>query len=573
MKTADFRLTIDDCNRKSSIDNRQFQGLLRRAKNQGNRARFALKCAASGIPVDLEENMKPQASSRFTPISGVIIIRIVLISCLLLLSALPIAAQTDLTGFWVLRVPTGDGNYRETFLDLKQSGQKVTGRILRNGRETPISDGTFSNGKLHLVVTTHFQNQDRTVNYEGTMEGGKISMTVQFPGRDPITGIAEPTQPEAALPPSRLPLPALHDVPDNGLARTPPMGWNSWNKFAEKVDDDAVRGMADAMVTSGMKDAGYIYVNIDDTWEAGRDAQGNITTNRKFPDMKALADYVHSKGLKIGIYSGPGPKTCANYEGSYGHEQQDANTYAAWGFDYLKYDWCSAGEIYKPEDMQAVYQKMGDALQKTGRPIVFSLCQYGIADVWKWGPKVGGNLWRTTGDISDHWKSMEEIGFKQFAIASYIGPGHWNDPDMLEIGNGGMTADEYRAHMSLWSLLAAPLLAGNDLRSMSEETKSILMNTEVIAIDQDPDAKPVKKISEQGPLVVAARPLMHQTWAVGLFNRGEAAAKMSVTWEELGLHGKLQVRDLWAHKDLGRVADQFSAEVPSHGVVLITVMH
>jgi alpha-galactosidase len=168
---------------------------------------------------------------------------------------------------------------------------------------------------------------------------------------------------------------------------------------------------------------------------------------------------------------------------------------------------------------------------------------------------------------------MEEIGFKQFAIASYIGPGHWNDPDMLEIGNGGMTADEYRTHMSLWSLLAAPLLAGNDLRSMSEETKSILMNTEVIAIDQDPDAKPVKKISEQGPLVVAARPLMHQTWAVGLFNRGEAAAKMSVTWEELGLHGKLQVRDLWAHKDLGRVADQFSAEVPSHGVVLITVMH
>ena len=385
----------------------------------------------------------------------------------LLLGALPAAAQTDLTGFWVLRVPTGDGNFRESFLDLKQSGEKVTGRILRNGHETPITDGTFSNGKLHLVVTTHFQNRTAPMNYDGTMEGGKISMSVQFPGRDPITGIAEHTTPEAALPPPRLPLPALHDVPDNGLARTPPMGWNSWNKFAGKVDDADVRGMADAMVTSGMKDAGYIYVNIDDTWEAGRDAQGNITTNRKFPDMKALADYVHSKGLKIGIYSGPGPKTCAGYEGSYGHEQQDANTYAAWGFDYLKYDWCSAGEIYKPEDMQAVYQKMGDALLKTGRPIVFSLCQYGMADVWKWGPKVGGNLWRTTGDISDHWKSMEEIGFKQFAIASYIGPGHWNDPDMLEIGNGGMTADEYRTHMSLWSLLAAPLLAGNDLRTMT----------------------------------------------------------------------------------------------------------
>jgi len=515
--------------------------------------------------------LKSQASSRVTAISRVIVIRTLLISCLLLLGSLPVAAQTDVTGFWVLRVPTGDGNYRETFLDLKQSGEKVTGRILRNGRETPISDGTFRDGKLRLVVTIHFQNQDRSVIYEGAMEGNKISMTLQFPGRDPITGIAEPSTPEAALPPPRLPLPPLHDVPDNGLARTPPMGWNSWNKFAAKVTDADVRGMADAMVATGMKDAGYVYVNIDDTWEAGRDAQGNIMTNRKFPDMKALADYVHSKGLKIGIYSGPGPKTCANYEGSYGHEQQDANTYAAWGFDYLKYDWCSAGEIYKPEDMQAVYQKMGDALLKTGRPIVFSLCQYGMEDVWKWGPKVGGNLWRTTGDISDHWQSMDQIGFKQFAIASYGQAGHWNDPDMLEIGNGGMSADEYRTHMSLWSLLAAPLLAGNDLRSMSEETKSILMNTEVIAIDQDPEAQPVKKISEQGSLVIAARPLQDKTWAVGLFNRGDAAAKMTVAWSDLGLHGTMKVRDLWAHKDLGKVADQFSADVPSHGVVLIRI--
>ncbi|MGO8815369.1 MAG: glycoside hydrolase family 27 protein [Terriglobia bacterium] len=481
------------------------------------------------------------------------------------------SAQTDLTGYWVLRVPTGDGTFRESFLDLKQSGEKITGRILRNGRETPITDGGFTNGKLHLVVTTHFQSTERTMTYDGTMDGDKINVSVLFPGRDAIVGVAERTTAEAALPPKRLPLPALHDVPDNGLARTPPMGWNSWNKFAGKVTDADVRGMADAMATSGMKDAGYMYINIDDTWEAGRDAQGNITTNKKFPDMKALADYVHSKGLKIGLYSGPGPKTCAGYEGSYGHEQQDANTYAAWGFDYLKYDWCSAGEIYKPQDMQAVYQKMGDALQKTGRPIVFSLCQYGLDDVWKWGPKVGGNSWRTTGDISDQWKSMDEIGFKQFAIASYIGPGRWNDPDMLEIGNGGMTADEYRTHMSLWSLLAAPLLAGNDLRTMSDETKSILMNKEVIAIDQDPEAHPVKKISEQGALVVAVRPLKGKTWAVGLFNRGDAPAKMSVAWSDLGLHGKLNVRDLWAHKDVGKVADQFSADVPSHGVVLTTV--
>src|SRR5205085_5099508 len=224
-------------------------------------------------------------------------------------------------------------------------------------------------------------------------------------------------------------------------------------------------------------------VNIDDTWEAGRDAQGNILANEKFPDMKALADYVHSKGLKLGIYSSPGRLTCAGYMGSYGHEEQDAKTWASWGIDYLKYDWCSAAQIYKDEDMQAVYQKMGDALLKAGRPIVYSLCQYGRSDVWAWGARVGGNLRRTTNDISDRWDSMERIGFSQFRIAPYIRPGHFNDPDMLEIGNGGMSDDEYRTHMSLWSMLASPLLAGNDVRNMTDEIKSILMNKEVIAID------------------------------------------------------------------------------------------
>lgn len=491
--------------------------------------------------------------------------------CWLVFIPFPVLAQTDLTGFWVLRIPTGDGNYRETFLDLKQSGENVTGKILPGFREMPITEGTFSNGKLHLLVTLHFNGQERRITYEGVMADGKISMTVNFPGREPLAGIAERTRPEAALPPPRLPLPSLHDVPDNGLARTPPMGWNSWNKFAGKVSDQVVRGVADAMVDTGMKDAGYIYVNIDDTWQGPRDSHGNITANRKFPDMKALADYVHSKGLKIGIYSGPGPKTCAGYEGSYGHEEQDAKTFADWGFDYLKYDWCSAARIYKDADMQAVYQKMGDALLKAGRPIVYSLCQYGREDVWKWGANVGGNLWRTTDDISDHWKSMEDIGFRQFAIASFARPGHWNDPDMLEVGNGGMTGDEYRTHMTLWSLLAAPLLAGNDLRTMSAETKSILMNREVIAIDQDPEAKPVKKIFEQGPTVIAARPLHDDSVAVGLFNRGGAPASISVRWADLGLPGSLAVRDLWAHKDLGTVADQYTATVPSHGVVLIKV--
>jgi alpha-galactosidase len=477
-----------------------------------------------------------------------------------------------LTGFWVLRIPTGDGNYRETFLDLKQNGETVTGKILPGFREFPISEGTFKEGKLHLVVTLRFQNQERQITYDGTMQGNQMAMTVHFPGREPLEGTVERTKPEAALPPPRLPLPELHEVPENGLARTPPMGWNSWNKFAGKVDDAAVRAAANAIVSSRMRDFGYVYVNIDDTWQGPRDTQGNITSNRKFPDMKGLAAYVHSKGLLIGIYSSPGPKTCAGYEGSYGHEEQDARTYAAWGMDYLKYDWCSAGRIYKDEDMRAVYQKMGDALLKTGRPIVYSLCQYGRAEVWKWGAKVGGNLWRTTGDISDNWQSMAGIGFSQFAIAPYIRPGHWNDPDMLEIGNGGMTGEEYRTHMSLWSLLAAPLLAGNDLPTMSEEIRGILINPEVIAIDQDPAARPARLLSQNGKTVVLVRPLEGQAVAAGLFNRGDQPAEISVNWDALNLAGKkLQVRDVWKHQTVPVSGDHYVSTVPEHGVALLKV--
>ena len=490
-----------------------------------------------------------------------------------------VAAQSGttskVTGFWVFRIPTGDGNFRESFFDLKQEGDTVTGEIIQGSRHTPISDGTFRDGKLHFVVNVRFGNspQQRQVIYDGVAQDGKFQLTSQFTGREPITGSLEPSKPEAALPPPRLPLPDLHDVPDNNLARTPPMGWNSWNKFAGKVDDAAVRGVADAMVLSGMKDAGYIYINIDDTWEGLRDAQGNITSNTKFPNMKALADYVHSKGLKIGIYSSPGPKTCAGYEGSYGHEEQDAKRYAAWGFDYLKYDWCSADRIYKDTEMQPVYQKMGDALLKTGRPIVFSLCQYGRDEVWTWGSKVGGNLWRTTGDISDRWQSMERIGFRQFDINQYIRPGHWNDPDMLEIGNGGMTADEYRTHMSLWSMLAAPLLAGNDLRTMTDETKSILMNREVIAIDQDPDGKPLKQILEPNATAVVLSRLLHDgSLAIGLFNRGDQEQPVSISWSSVDLAGKkLRARDLWKHADVAISGDSYSATVPAHGVVMLKV--
>ncbi len=357
------------------------------------------------------------------------------------------------------------------------------------------------------------------------------------------------------------------------------MGWNSWNHFAKKVTDADVRAAADALVASGMRDAGYIYVNIDDTWEGQRDAQGNIQTNSKFPDMKALADYVHSKGLKLGIYSSPGPKTCAGYEGSYGHEQQDADTYAKWGVDYLKYDLCSYRNVMKTESngdqqkawtmMQQAYEKMHQALLNTHRPIVYSLCQYGWDAVWNWGPKVGGNLWRTTGDISDNYDRMSLIGFSQAGLAKYAAPGRWNDPDMLEVGNGRMKPDEYRTHMSLWAMLAAPLLAGNDLSKMDDTTKSILMNKEVIAVDQDALGVQGDRVHATGPFEVWMKPLQDGSKAVALFNRSESDYPITVQLKDVGFDGPVQARDLWSHADLGTLNGSYTVVVPRHGVVML----
>ncbi len=365
----------------------------------------------------------------------------------------------------------------------------------------------------------------------------------------------------------------------NLVAATPPMGWNSWNHFAWNVTEADVRAAADAMVSSGMRDAGYVYVNIDDTWEGHRDAQGFIQTNKRFPDMKALADYVHSKGLKLGIYSSPGPKTCAGFEGSYGHEEQDAETYAKWGIDYLKYDLCSYRDILQqqaPGDeqkqwqmMQQAYETMHQALLKTHRPIVYSLCQYGFNAVWSWGPQVGGNLWRTTGDIKDNWDRMALIGFSQAGLAQYAGPGHWNDPDMLEVGNGGMSDGEYRLHMSLWAMLAAPLLAGNDLSKMTTATREILLNKEVIAVDQDVLGKQGDRISAIGPYEVWMKPLAHGEKAVALFNRGTTAYPISFPLRAVGYNHPVHARDLWAHKDVGMIQGAYTAVVPSHGVVLL----
>jgi len=470
--------------------------------------------------------------------------------------------EANLMGKWASPGKTlENGEQDRGILDLKQDGNQLTGTARDLGGQADVK-GTVQGNHIELFdVNSNDKKPFIVADYTNGTITGKI-------GDDSF--VAKPATAADEIPtPKYIEPPALHTVPYNGLVKTPPMGWNSWNLFAEKVDDQTVRTMADAMVSSGMKDAGYIYVNIDDTWEGVRDANGVLGTNHKFPDMKALADYVHSKGLKIGIYSGPGPRTCGHYPASYGYEEQDAKMYAAWGIDYLKYDWCSAGFIYKNDKLQPVYQKMGDALHATGRPIVYSLCEYGMGSVEKWGADVGGNLWRTTGDISDAWDSMMDNIHKQVPTAPYAGPGHWNDPDMLEIGNGHMTDDEYRTHMSLWALTAAPLLAGNDIRKMSDTTKSILLNKEVIAVDQDPlgkQASPVKN----GNLETWVKPLKDGSVAVGVVNLDNAPANATVKASDLPLKGGVHsARDLWAHKDVKFANGEYSASVPAHGVLML----
>jgi alpha-galactosidase len=356
------------------------------------------------------------------------------------------------------------------------------------------------------------------------------------------------------------------------------MGWSTWNHFHHDISDALIRAQADALVSSGMRDAGYVYVNIDGGWEGERDRNGVLHPNSNFPDMKALGDYVHSKGLKFGLYTGPGPKTCAGAEASYGHEAEDAKMFASWGVDYLKYDLCTFRDIMKRESngdlakandlMRAAYRKMHQDLLQTGRPIVFSMCQYGYDKVWEWGPQVGGNLWRTSGDVSNDYASVTSLGFGEAGLASYAGPGHWNDPDILEVGNG-MTSDEDRTNFSLWAILAAPLLAGNDLTRMTPETRSILMNKEVIAVNQDPLGRQGDRSYAIGPLEVWSKPLSGGAVAVALFNRLESPTGMTLNLPRIGWHGPAAARDLWSHKDLGVLNGDYAANVPGHGVILL----
>jgi alpha-galactosidase len=387
------------------------------------------------------------------------------------------------------------------------------------------------------------------------------------------------------------------------LALTPHMGWNSWYIWENHVSDAIVRDAAEAMVKSGLIDHGYSYVNIDDCWavkpgapasELGgepRDAQGRVNPNRRFPDMKALADFIHARGLKAGIYTSPGPLTCGGHVGAYQHEEQDVQRFVEWGFDFLKYDWCSYGQVVPKPDRAALekpYRLIGEILGRQPRDVVLNLCQYGMGDVWEWGKAVGGQSWRTAGDFGGTFEGIPAAlfrdGFDLYAargLHRYGGPGGWNDPDYLLLGYLSnwkgqnvptpLSPDEQYTHVSLWCLIAAPLIFSGDMTRLDDFTLGLLTNDEVIEVDQDPLGRPGRRVAKDGPLEVWARDLEDGSLAVGLFNRGEREGAVAARWSDLGVSGSRPIRDLWRQKDLGMFRDQFQAMVARHGVILVKI--
>ncbi|OYT69588.1 MAG: alpha-galactosidase [Chloracidobacterium sp. CP2_5A] len=372
----------------------------------------------------------------------------------------------------------------------------------------------------------------------------------------------------------------------NKLALTPPMGWNSWNVWGTTVSDEKIRAAAEALERTGLAACGYRYVCVDDGWQGRRGPDGVMQPNERFPDMKALGDFLHARGLLFGIYTSPGPFTCGRYVGSWRREEDDARLYASWGADYLKHDWCSYEGIARqktPAALQQPYAVMRAALDKTDRDIVYAICQYGLGEVWTWArdPAIRGNLWRTTGDIEDTWASVSEIGFRHSPLALFAGPGGWNDPDMLVVGAVGwgaqtrptrLTPDEQITHMTLWALLAAPLMLGCDLTQLNEFTRRLLTNPEVIAIDQDElgEAATRRDAAADGT-EVWARPLADGRLAVGLFNRSEDRQTVTAKWSDLGLTGRHAVRDVWQRRDVGAFDRLFAALVPPHGARLVVI--
>jgi len=522
-----------------------------------------------------------------------------------------------------LAIRYADNANCETFAESHALGIKArTARTLSDLSEIQEAYLVFKEAELAEIVLTPKAPAAPHINWPrsvGARPGHPFLFTIPISGERPITVRASGLPRRLSLDPASGIITGRADTPGKytvslsvsnprgktrgtltivigpTIALTPPLGWNSWNCFASAVDDQRVRRAADAMSSSGLSQHGWSYVNIDDCWEIKpgstdpvlsgepRNSNGMINTNAKFPDMHALSDYIHAKGLKMGIYSSPGPLTCAGYVASYNHEIDDARQYASWGIDYLKYDWCSYNQIAKDRslpELQKPYTVMRTALDAVPRDIAYSLCQYGMGNVWEWGAKVGGNSWRTTGDIEDAWESMSGIGFSQAGHETYAGPGHWNDPDMLVIGKVGwgptlhptrLTPNEQYTHISLWCLLSSPLLIGCDMTQMDDFTLGLLTNDEVIAVNQDPLGKQARRVSQQGDLEVWAKEMEDGSYAAGLFNRGRWKKDVTVRWVDLGLKGRHLVRDLWRQKDLGRFDAAFSEAVPRHGVVLIRI--
>jgi alpha-galactosidase len=496
---------------------------------------------------------------------------ILVTAALAALIASPSSAQSPFDGVWLFdAAPDYPG---VTMMEVTSAGGRLAGEVttkwygpmeMQNAR---IDDGRLQfelrnlNDKDHPTRSwTGALQQDRTMRLVGDIWYAHVEQS----GRPGSAADSEARRFRLAA------LAPLGNIKPDGLAATPPMGWSSWNKFQDKIDDRTIREIADAMVATGLRDAGYVYVNIDDGWQGTRSATGEIRPNERFPDMKALADYLHARGLKLGIYTSPGPKSCAGYEGSYGHVQQDARTFARWGVDYVKYDLCSGEWFYDDaEKVKRAYYEFGAALKETGRPILYSLCEYGRFDVGSWARSVGGHLWRVSGDITDDYPTMARIGFEKHGNAADSGRGGWNDLDMLEVGNGGMSEDEYRTHMSLWAMSASPLVMGHDVRKSDAATLRLLTNREVIAVDQDPRGIQGRAVRTIEAGEIWAKPLADGTVALGLFNLSNAPANMDVQPADAGFSALTSVRDLWNAVELSPNAVSFT--VPPHGAILLRV--
>ena len=495
--------------------------------------------------------------------TGRAFIRMIILCFTATINLLSAKGQSEIGGLWKADYSMPGNVSNSLYLDLHQEGKNLRGTMW------------FSWGP-EAVVNSVSDPEGFTLRFGG---GIPISVKVHLDDTDLDVVIEDPRVERQKLkafrvaslpsPPTRIALPPLEDISTTGDQPRPPMGWNSWNHFNNKVTDVDVRTIVDAMVASGMRDAGYRYVLIDDSWAGGRDSKGAISGNSKFPDMAGLVRYVHSHGMKFGIYSSPGPRTCGGYLGSFGHEGQDAHTFASWGVDYLKYDWCTASEVYKPEEMRTVYQKMGKALHQSGRTIVYSLCQYGMEDVSRWGSLTGASLWRTVPDISDSWNAIVKNALRTLPLSGNMGPNRWNDPDMLEVGNGGMTTDEYRTHMTLWALLQAPLIAGNDPRHMSPDVRSILLNSEVVRIDQDGGGGVTRKQLSNG-LELWSRSLSDGTQAIAIINMLDHDSTASLGWQDISDLSVGEAEDVWKSETIQIDRSWRLPQLRSHAVFFIT---